>query len=313
MNAQTASWSPRAVPALPYSGNAEETRRFNRFLFATLFPALLAGAVVPHLPRPEIPAEIVEIYPPRLVKLRFEPEPEPPPVVEPAPAPTPVVAPEPAPQPAPAATSAARRHLARAPEKKPVDRSAQIRKSLEKLRENPAILSSLSNRPLKQVVSADQPKEERLSADLQQGAAEVGRPAPRREKSEVELSGHSSTRVSTPSPGTGQGTSTRGKPGGGGGSGRSSQEIQSVFDRNKAAINNIYERALRNNPHLAGKIVLRITIQPDGSVSACQLHSSSLADDDVVQRVMRRVRLFNFGNKQVPAVTIDYPIEFFPR
>jgi len=53
-------------------------------------------------------------------------------------------------------------------------------------------------------------------------------------------------------------------------SGRSSQasrtreEVELVFDRNKSAIYAIYARALRDNPALAGKVVLEVTIAPSG-------------------------------------------------
>ncbi len=309
-----AGWAPASIPALPWSGSPAEVRRFNRFLFATLFPALLISAIVPHLPVSEAPPQVMEDEKPRLVKLRFEPEPPPPPpVLEPAPVPAPVVAPRPAPQPPAPATSAARAEKPKAPEPKKVDRTAEIRQSLQRLRDNPAILSSLAERPLKQAVSADAPNNERLSAELDQGATESGRPTPRRQQGELALSGHASTRIAAPQAGSGHNDAQGdGRRQGGGGSGRSSQEIQSVFDRHKASINAIYERALRNDPQLAGKIVLRLTIEPSGEVSACSVIDNQLKDTTIAAQVVRRVKLFNFGAKAVPAVTIDYPIEFFP-
>jgi len=40
-----------------------------------------------------------------------------------------------------------------------------------------------------------------------------------------------------------------------------------VFDRYKASFYRLYNRELRNNPALKGQMVLRLTIEPDGSVS----------------------------------------------
>ena len=47
---------------------------------------------------------------------------------------------------------------------------------------------------------------------------------------------------------------------------RSREEIELVFDRNKGAIFALYNRALRNDPTLEGKLVLRLTIAPTGEV-----------------------------------------------
>src|SRR5216683_1259779 len=48
---------------------------------------------------------------------------------------------------------------------------------------------------------------------------------------------------------------------------RTDEEIQIVFDRYKASFYRLYNRELRNNPALRGQMVLRLTIEPDGSVS----------------------------------------------
>ena len=45
---------------------------------------------------------------------------------------------------------------------------------------------------------------------------------------------------------------------------RTDEEIQIVFDRYKSALYRIYNRQLRKNPTLQGKMVLRLTIKPDG-------------------------------------------------
>ena len=50
---------------------------------------------------------------------------------------------------------------------------------------------------------------------------------------------------------------------------RTDEEIQIVFDRYKSALYRIYNRELRKNPTLQGKMVLRLTIEPNGKVSAC--------------------------------------------
>jgi hypothetical protein len=115
--------------------------------------------------------------------------------------------------------------------------------------------------------------------------------------------------VSTISPITG---ADRPKARGGPGAARTDEEIQIVFDRYKASFYRLYNRELRNNPALKGQMVLRLTIEPDGSVSMCVLQSSDMDAPDLATQVVGRVRTINFGAKDVPAVTIVYPIDFLP-
>lgn len=94
---------------------------------------------------------------------------------------------------------------------------------------------------------------------------------------------------------------------------RTDEEIQIVFDRYKAALYRIYNRELRIDPTLKGKMVLRITIEPDGTVSACSIESTDLASAALKTEVVDRVKRFNFGPKEnVPRITILYPIDFLP-
>ena len=94
---------------------------------------------------------------------------------------------------------------------------------------------------------------------------------------------------------------------------RTDEEIQIVFDRYKAALYRIYNRKLRDDPTLQGKIVLRITIEPDGSVSLCKMESSDLKAPDLEADIVDRVNKINFGVKAgVPKITILYPIDFLP-
>ena len=96
------------------------------------------------------------------------------------------------------------------------------------------------------------------------------------------------------------------------GAARTDEEIQIVFDRYKASFYRLYNRELRNNPALKGQMILRLTIEPDGSVSMCVLQSSDMDAPDLAAQVVGRVRTINFGAKDVPAVTIVYPIDFLP-
>jgi hypothetical protein len=105
----------------------------------------------------------------------------------------------------------------------------------------------------------------------------------------------------------------RPKSRGGLGPSRTDEEIQIVFDRYKASFYRLYNRELRNTPTLQGQMVLRLTIEPDGSVSMCELKSTDMDAPDLANQVVNRVKTINFGAKEgVQAVTIVYPIDFLP-
>jgi periplasmic protein TonB len=93
---------------------------------------------------------------------------------------------------------------------------------------------------------------------------------------------------------------------------RSREEIELVFDRNKAAIYALYNRALRSDPMLRGRLVLELTIAPNGEVTGCTVVSSELSDPEFERRLVARVMLFRFEDKDVAPVTTTKPIEFFP-
>ena len=94
---------------------------------------------------------------------------------------------------------------------------------------------------------------------------------------------------------------------------RTDEEIQIVFDRYKAALYRIYNRELRIDPSLRGKMVLALTIEPDGHVSACRVQSTDLNSEALSVDIIDRVKRFNFGEKEgVPTTKILYPIDFLP-
>jgi len=100
---------------------------------------------------------------------------------------------------------------------------------------------------------------------------------------------------------------------GGMSAGRTDEEIQIVFDRYKAALYRLYNRELRKDPTLRGQLVLRLTIEPDGTVSLCQLQSSDMDAPVLAKQVVDRVSTFDFGAKDgIVSMTIIYPIDFLP-
>jgi outer membrane biosynthesis protein TonB len=121
------------------------------------------------------------------------------------------------------------------------------------------------------------------------------------------------TRVTSGIGGIGAPGGARPLSGDGPGPARTDEEIQIVFDRYKAALYRLYNRELRKDPTLRGQMVLRLTIEPDGSVSLCELHASDMKAPELSAQVVDRVRTIDFGAKEgVSVITILYPIDFLP-
>ena len=93
---------------------------------------------------------------------------------------------------------------------------------------------------------------------------------------------------------------------------RSADEIERVFQQNKGGIFNIYNRALRKNPSLAGQVVVELTIAPGGQVTAVKILSSELGDEALERKLILKIKKFKFSNSSVAEITVTYPIDFLP-
>ena len=112
--------------------------------------------------------------------------------------------------------------------------------------------------------------------------------------------------------GSGPGGSGEGvQRGGSGKASRSIEDVKLVFERNKGAIYAIYNRMLREEPSLQGKVVLKLTIAPSGAAE-CQIVSSELKTPELESKLLARVRQFDFGAKDVAVLIINWPVDFLP-
>ncbi len=93
---------------------------------------------------------------------------------------------------------------------------------------------------------------------------------------------------------------------------RSEEEIERVFQKNKGQIFTIYNRELRKDPSMRGKIVFSITIEPDGKVSKCIIVSSDIENKKLQKRLISKIKKFKFKPLKVPVITVNYPIDFLP-
>jgi len=93
---------------------------------------------------------------------------------------------------------------------------------------------------------------------------------------------------------------------------RSADEIERVFQQNKGGIFNIYNRALRKNPSLAGQVVVELTIAPGGQVTAVKILSSELGDEALERKLILKIKKFKFSSSNVAEIKVTYPIDFLP-
>ena len=308
---------------LPWTAGSEQERKFRMLLAWIMAVLLLLGAVWPFIPTPAPDPTQVEEVPSRIAKLLLERKPPPPPppqVREPEPEPVPETEPEPqqvveqAPEPVPVPE----------PEPAPVDQQQVAREraqaalmpfaeDLAQLRDSDVVDRVADNRPLTASVGSAE-RNERSMITSRAGAASSGinTASMSRNTGGTGLGSRETTQVESnvaslaDNAGGARRTGTSGK------ASRSREEIELVFDRNKGAIFALYNRALRADPTLEGKLVLRLTIAPSGEVTACEVVSSELGDEDMERKLVQRVMLFRFESKDVETITTTKPIDFFP-
>jgi periplasmic protein TonB len=100
--------------------------------------------------------------------------------------------------------------------------------------------------------------------------------------------------------------------GGSGKASRSIEEIKLVMERNKGAIYAIYNRALRDDPGLQGKVVIEMKIAPSGQLDGVRIISSELKADELEKKLLARIRSFDFGAKDVDQMVVTWPLDFLP-
>lgn len=311
---------------LPWT-NTEDERKFHRLLLVVLAVACVLGAVWPWIPTPSLdPSEIVEI-PPRIAKLLLEHKPPPPP----PPVQQEVVQPEPEPvvekpveqvaevQPLPEAPP-----VREPPPEAPPERTQQAREraaaallpftdNLASLRDNDIVERVAEDRPLTASVGrAERNERSMITSKVGTSSGGINTAAMSRNTGGVGLGGRETTQVESPVEGIGRAGPAATRSGSSGKAARSREEIELVFDRNKGAIFALYNRALRSDPTLQGKLVLRLTIAPSGEVTLCEVVSSELNNPEMEEKLVQRVLMFRFEPRDVEPITTTKPIDFFP-
>lgn len=299
---------------LPWTVSYEEDRRFRFILLQVLLVCLVVGVVAPYIRIPQADFIFEEEVPPRRVRLLTEqplPEP-PPPVIVPDIPQVPVVV-------APAAEIAAVQAPV-APVITPRAKAASsgvlaMSDALSELRSAMPRTGTTSGRTDRsERVPQRAPQPSVLTADVTRGskgidggvAHESVLTASGLPDKEGGARGFASGEVALPVTGRVASPSPVAI--------RSEEQIQEVLDRNKGAMYTLYNRELRRAPSLQGKLVMSITIAPDGTVTRCTIVSSELDSASLEWQLVKLVKGIRFGDKPgVATVTTKIPVEFFPR
>ncbi len=93
---------------------------------------------------------------------------------------------------------------------------------------------------------------------------------------------------------------------------RDNEAINAVVSSHKASIRMSYEKFLRRDPTLAGKIVARFTIAASGSVASVAIVENSTGNDDFEKEIVRKIRMWQFESITEGDVTVTYPFVFAP-
>ena len=310
----TAVFNNFRVYDLPWTPSPEEERRFRRVLGAALGLFIGFSVIIPFLPdTPRTPA-LAPAVPERIVEFILEqpkPEPKPVEVVQPKPVEVPQVeARVERPVPVPVVKT----------EPKPDPRKKAAASGLLAMSDQLAELRDLDVKSNVDARSLNAGAGERTRVDRSILTAKVGTGSGGIAVGEVSkgfgggstgLKGHATAKVSAATTESGAAAEAQ-RSGKSAKAARTREEIELVFDKNKSAIYSLYSRALRENPALQGKVVLEVTIAPTGEVTECRVISSELGDPELERKLVARVKMFRFEDRDVATMTTTKPIEFFP-
>jgi periplasmic protein TonB len=308
---------------LPWQLSPPDAARMRRWLATCAGIALFVGLVLPWLPLPEVerptPQPIAAAPMQILLEApkRVPPPPPPPPPPTPrtevvdAPRPAAVTAakPEPVPQPAVAATPEPE------PDAREVAASAGLmafRDSLASLRGavDTGRLAATGTESHGTPGAAAAVDRSRLAAQQGTRSAGINDGSLPQQTGGVALTGRETTRIDAPTASTATGSAEvarSAEP-----RQRSIEDVRRVFDANKGAIFAIYHRALRADPALRGEVVLELVIQPGGAVTDIRVVATELQDPELLARLLSRIRMFDFGARDVAPTRISYPVHFLP-
>lgn len=308
---------------LPWERLDDEDARLKKVVVIVLAVSFLLSAIVPFIPVPKEDRNKVEQLPPRLAQLVLEkqkPKPKPKPKVEKKEEkkkeekkkeekkeekPKEEKKPEPKPEPK-------------------VDRVAEARKKaassgllafsdeLADLREAPVAPKLNQAKPLSKGAQAAKVTKRNILTSGTSGSGGIDTSRLSSGVGRSDLAGRETTQVESPVEMVAQAAPKAESAAGSSKPSRTYEEVSLVFDKNKGAIYSLYSRALRKDPTLQGKVVLELLIDPSGRVTECKIVESELNNPALEKKLVARIKLLNFGAREVEPLRVTYPIDFLP-
>ncbi len=306
---------------LPWNASQADDDRFRRMLLIGLGVLFVLSIAVPFIPVPEETREEQEALPPQLARVIIEKEEVPPPPIpepepepeepeaepedEPEPEPEPEKEPEPEPEPEP--------DLDKARETAKVSGLLQFQDALMDMREAIDMDDVQSNEITQGAAEAESTDRSIITSGATTGSGGINTAALSKNTGGVALSGRETTTVASPTGITGTGDGNSDAESNRKNGQRSGEEVRKAIERHKGAIFSIYQRELRKNPALQGKMILSILISPNGRVKDVSIILSDLDDKKLEAKVLARVRLINFpARTDVAESRVEYTFNFLP-
>jgi outer membrane biosynthesis protein TonB len=99
-----------------------------------------------------------------------------------------------------------------------------------------------------------------------------------------------------------------GSVGGQSGSGRVDKgAVKKVFSRRSGAIKHCYEKALKSNPNVKGKVTIRFQIGTAGRITRSKCTSNTTGSSAICQCILGKVKSWRFPSPEGGPVTFSYP------
>ncbi len=93
---------------------------------------------------------------------------------------------------------------------------------------------------------------------------------------------------------------------------RDDKAISAVVRTNKTSVKLTYEKYLKRDPTLAGKITVRFTISADGRVSSVEILENTMQNPAFENDIVRKIKMWHFEAIPEGDVTVTYPFIFQP-
>ncbi len=93
---------------------------------------------------------------------------------------------------------------------------------------------------------------------------------------------------------------------------RSEVALRRTLEKSKSRLFALYNRALRKDPFLKGKVLFEIEIQPDGTITKVTIKSSQLDNKKLERQLTLVLKSIRFPAEQVTTMITIWAIEFLP-